>query len=108
LNRFLAGKAGRWLGQVSYSYYLFHGLVVIAARTTLCHPGFRESVPAPLVLAAGLPLCYAASLAVAAAMHYGLELPLRRMLPGRPGRRAPRLLAPAIPPLSRAAAAGGG
>jgi peptidoglycan/LPS O-acetylase OafA/YrhL len=55
----------RWLGEASYSYYLIHGLVLKAIAMVMPMPYWWMLVPA-----------FAATLAGAAALYYGIERPL--------------------------------
>jgi peptidoglycan/LPS O-acetylase OafA/YrhL len=65
----LENRLMQWLGQVSYPWYLWHWPVLVLAP--YIWPRVRLSWPVNLALAA-------LSLALAAATHYGLELPARR------------------------------
>ncbi len=64
----------RWLGNMSYSYYLLHGLLLKAAFAALARlplPG-----PGPLLFWGALPLLLAVTLAGAAALFLLVERPL--------------------------------
>lgn len=64
----------RWLGNMSYSYYLVHGFVVRAAMVALGHllPGGLPVAVFWLLL----PVVFAATLAGSAVLFIGVERPV--------------------------------
>jgi peptidoglycan/LPS O-acetylase OafA/YrhL len=69
LQKFLCTPALSWLGKVSYSLYLFHGIILIAA----CH--LATPFGTPFAVAVGL----ATSLALAAASYRWIEMPAQSL-----------------------------
>ena len=82
LNPLLENPVARFLGQISYSLYLWHWPVIILTETLMVK-GSTEQIAVSL----------AASVALATASFYGIEQPIRRTTflsrkaPGRPARR---------------------
>ncbi len=68
----------RWLGNMSYSYYLVHGLVVLAATRAVTAAAMRTGFAAlpPLLVVALLPAVFALTLLPAAALFLLVEKPL--------------------------------
>lgn len=72
----------RWLGNISYSYYLMHGLVLKAAFTASEHV-LPASTSAPLFFRALLPVMFAVTLIPTATLFFLVEYPLS-LAPRRP------------------------
>ena len=81
----------RWLGNMSYSYYLMHGLVVRAGFAVLGRV-LPDGLPPPAFWMALVPL-FAATLAAGAVLFIVVEKPLSL----RPRRAAVGAAAPALP-----------
>lgn len=86
----LTGRRSRYLGELSFCFYLVHWLVLTALISHFGWMGPHQIRALPF--AAGLPLllaCLIPSLAAAAVLHHGVERPMRALLaPRRPDVRA--------------------
>lgn len=98
LSAVLTFRPLRWLGNMSYSYYLIHGLAIHAFTRILPPPLASEHGPLGLI-SAGI-LTYSWTLLVAAVLYICVEHPLslRPMMSGtcmaaRLGRHYPQLIA---------------
>jgi len=80
LNRAFSWTPLRWLGNISYSYYLIHGLALHATALALA----RVVAPFPLLYALALPLGVLATLVAATLLFALVERPLS-LEPGRIG-----------------------
>lgn len=80
-----AGRVGVFLGDISYSLYLIHILVIADGAWLLSKAGVIQAVPAPALAAGMIGACVAAAFL----LHLAVERPL--MLRPRRGLRAPRL-----------------
>jgi peptidoglycan/LPS O-acetylase OafA/YrhL len=76
----------RWLGNMSYSYYLIHGLTLKALAVAVMHVA-PPAGHAPLFFWSLLPVGLLATLAVSTALFLGVEKPLS-LGPVMPPRRA--------------------
>ncbi|MGE3934072.1 MAG: acyltransferase family protein [Rhodospirillaceae bacterium] len=98
VDRLFRWKPLRWLGNMSYSYYLIHGLVLKATTTALA-----RVMPPPVtvehVFWLALPPMFLLTAAVGAVLFLAVEKPLSLAKPKRAGAVSP-------PPPSRAPAAG--
>jgi peptidoglycan/LPS O-acetylase OafA/YrhL len=65
----------RWLGNMSYSYYLLHGLALHGASLVL-HRAFAPDVPHPSMYWIALPLLFGWTLAASAVLFITIEQPL--------------------------------
>jgi exopolysaccharide production protein ExoZ len=89
-ERVLSSTPPRWLGNVSYSYYLVHGLALNAIVLCLRYVGLEPGPRTGLILAMAAP-AFAMTLAVSMVLFlfverpYSLE-PAAERAPGRPLR----------------------
>jgi peptidoglycan/LPS O-acetylase OafA/YrhL len=82
-NRIFCFTPMRWLGNISYSYYLIHGLTLLALGE-VCHRLIRPSGHSPaLVVAFGL-LGFAATVATSTALFLLVEKPYSLAPKARP------------------------
>lgn len=89
--RLFSGDAIRWLGNMSYSYYLLHGIVVLAAFRGL---GWQVGLGWPdWSLWALLPVVFTASVAASLVLFLAVERPFSL----RPRRAAATTAQPATP-----------
>ena len=61
----------RWLGNMSYSYYLIHGIIVHGVRYLIC----RTTTPSVSVVWSVLPICFAFTWAGATVLFACVEKP---------------------------------
>ncbi|MFI8810958.1 acyltransferase family protein [Streptomyces sp. NPDC055082] len=83
-----SGPAARvpvWLGEVSFGFYMVHGLVLLYGHRLL---GAGESLPAPVAVAVILA-AFVVSLVLAWLLHTVVEQPVVRWTAARQRRRAP-------------------
>lgn len=100
VNRMLLTRFWQWVGRMSYSHYLAHGIALYCCKWVI-HLLLGFGPFSPLMLAIALPCCYAATLGSALIVYRSLEVPLQRIgIKGAAGRSTS---APA--PQARAAAA---
>jgi peptidoglycan/LPS O-acetylase OafA/YrhL len=78
VSRLLAWSPVVFLGDISYSIYLTHGIVQRVLKIVLPAEKFAASSP---VVRAGILLAYVAALfALSLCVHYGVERPARNWL----------------------------
>ena len=75
LSRFFSLAALRWVGNMSYSYYLIHGLTIVAIAA-LVQRLSSSSTLGPAVLLLLLGSCLVASLVVSSLLYLYIERPL--------------------------------
>jgi exopolysaccharide production protein ExoZ len=76
LQALLETRAVRGFGRMSYSYYLIHGVVIVAMRLTL-FPIAAQLAPAWAMVPGLLAACFAASTGASALLYKMIEQPLR-------------------------------
>lgn len=81
----------RFMGKISYGLYLMHWVVVVAIfdNWNLILANFTDELTAIVVM---LPVCVAASVLLATALHYWVELPVIRFTKRVTGRLKPSFL----------------
>ena len=90
LNALLASAPFRWLGRVSYSYYLSHGISLYAAARLA-----RVILPPAAsiwIFAALMIPCYCMTLIAAGLVYTVMQAPLARMVASKPTASARKLV----------------
>jgi exopolysaccharide production protein ExoZ len=88
LSRFFSWKWLRWFGNISYSYYLIHGLTLHATRLAFDWLGVEKPV-APWLSILLVVGCFAATVFTATLLYETIEKPLSFQEPERGGLPAP-------------------
>jgi exopolysaccharide production protein ExoZ len=81
LSRFLSLAPLRWLGNISYSFYLLHGMVVVVVLHFILLHTFSNT--ATLVFWSALPAVFLVAFAVSSCLFLSVEKPLSQSAAGR-------------------------
>ena len=98
VNRMLLTRFWQWVGRMSYSHYLAHGIALYCCKWVI-RELFGSGLFSPLMLSAAIPCCYAATLGAAVIVYRSLEVPLQQFAMERTAGT------PAAAPVARARAA---